>query len=277
MTDEVKLLKAEIKRLRKKITGLTPSLETMLKLRGFRIYKKEPSEDLILPQKKYINSYLEKLKRYSFRLFLRDVIKHQDFFTPEKVTLYASKDVTLQYVDYLLTTGVIESIREGYRTKKRPIKSFGETLEWFIAGLLIKEFEAEAVRGVKFKRPKVGGDYDIIAKIESSILYMEIKSSPPKQIYDKEIAAFLDRVEDLSPDISIFLVDTELRMKDKIVPMFEVELQKRYKKIPPAERMVKELFHINKKIFIINSKDSIEANIWTVLRFYWRNKVVDVL
>lgn len=273
MPDEVKLLKAEIKRLRKKITGLAPSLETMLKLRGFRIYKKGQAEDLILPQKKYINSYLEKLKRYSFRLFLRDVIKHQDFFTPEKVTRYASTDVTLQYIDYLLTTGVIEPIREGYRAKKRPIKSFGETLEWLIAWLLIKEFEAEAVRGVKFKRPKVGGDYDIIAKIESSILYMEIKSSPPKQIYDKEIAAFLDRVEDLSPDISIFLVDTELRMKDKIVPMFEVELQKRYKKTPPVVRMVKELFHINRKIFIINSKDSIEANIWTVLRFYWNRKI----
>jgi hypothetical protein len=273
MTDEVKLLKAEIKRLRKKITELTPSLETMLKLRGFRIYKKEPSEDLILPRKKYIDSYIEKLKRYSFRLFLRDVIKHQDYFTPEKVSLYASRDVTFQYIDYLLRAGVIESIREGYRTKKRPIKSFGETLEWFIAGLLMKEFEAEAVRGVKFKRPKVGGDYDIISKIESSILYMEIKSSPPKQIYDKEIAAFLERVEDLSPDISIFLVDTELRMKDKIVPMFEAELQKRYEKTPPVERIVKELFHIERKVFIINSKDSIEANIWTVLRFYWNRKI----
>jgi hypothetical protein len=272
MADEIKLLKAEIKRLRKKITELTPSLETMLKLRGFRVYKKEPSEDLILPQKKYITSYLEKLKRYSFRLFLRDVIKHQDLFTLEKVTRYATKNITLQYIDYLLKTGVIEVFRTGYRTKKRPIKSFGETLEWFVSGLIKKEFEAETVWGVKFKRPRVGGDYDIIAKIESSIISMEIKSSPPKQIYDKEITAFLDRVEDLSPDISIFLVDTELRMKDKIVPMFEVELQRRYKKPAPVERIEKELFHINRKIFIINSKDSIEANIWTVLRFWNRSR-----
>lgn len=272
MKNDIIILKKEIKRLRKKITELTPSLETMLKLRGFRIYKKEPSEDLILSQKKHITSYLEKLKRYSFRLFLRDVIKHQDFFTPEKVTRYATKEVTLQYIDYLLKTGVIESFRTGYRTKKRPIKSFGETLEWFIAGLIRREFEAEAVWGVKFKRPKVGGDYDIIAKIESSILYMEIKSSPPRQIYDKEITAFLDRLEDLSPDMSIFLVDTELRMKDKIVAMFEAELQRRCKKPAPVERIEKELFHINWNIFIINSKDSIEANIGTALKFYWNRK-----
>ena len=270
MTDEVILLKNEIKRLRGKITELTPSIETMLKLRGFRVYKKEPSEDLILPQKKHINSYFEKLKRYSFRLFLRDVIKHQDFFIPEQVTRYATRDVTLQYIDYLLNTGVIESTCNGYRTKKHPIKSFGETLEWFIAELIRSEFEATALWGVKFKRPKVGGDYDIIAKIESLILYMEIKSSPPKQICDKEITAFLDRVEDLSPDITIFLIDTELRMKDKIVPMFEAELLRRYKKPAPVERIEKELFHINSKIFIINSKVSIEANIGTVLKFYWR-------
>lgn len=265
MADEIKLLKAEIRRLRKTLSRLTPSLEAMLKLRGFRIYRKEPSEDLLLPQKKYISSYFEKLKKYSFRLFLRDVIKHQDFFTPGNVTRYATKDVTLQYIDYLLRTGVIESFRGGYRTRKRPVKSFGETLEWFVANLIRKEFETETVWGVKFKRPKVGGDYDVIAKIESSILYMEVKSSPPKQIYDREISAFMDRVEDLSPDISVFLVDTELRMKDKIVPMFEEELQRRHKKSHSVERLKKELFHINGKIFIINSKESIEANIGTVL------------
>ena len=72
----------------------------------------------------------------------------------------------------------------------------------------------------------MGGDYDLIAKVDGSILYMEIKSSPPKQIYQNEISAFFDRVADLSPEISIFFVDTELRMKDKIVLMFEEELKK---------------------------------------------------
>ncbi|MBI4847841.1 MAG: hypothetical protein HY808_04585 [Nitrospirae bacterium] len=277
MTDDIKLLKAEIKRLRKTVAGLTPSLEAMLKLRGFRIYKREPAEDLLLLQRKYLGPYFEKLKRYSFRLFLRDVIKHQDFFTPETVTRYATKEVTAQYIDFLLKTGVIERLREGYRIKKRPVKSFGETLEWFVARLIQREFKAEAVWGVKFKRPKVGGDYDIIAKIESSIVYMEIKSSPPKQIYNREVTAFLDRAEDLSPDISIFLDDTELRMKDKIVPMFEAELQRRYKGPAPVERIERELFHISGKIFIINSKESIEANIGTALSFFWNKSLKDSL
>ncbi len=273
MDDEVKLLKAEIKRLRKAMSKLTPSLEVMLKLRGFRIYKKEPSEDLLLPQKKtYVNKFYEKLKKYSFRLFLRDVIKHQNFFTLEKVTRFATKEVTSQYVDFLLKAAIAEPTKRGYRLRKRPMKSFGETLEWFVSRLMEKEFETEAVWGVKFKRPEVGGDYDLIAKVDSSILYIEIKSSPPKQIYDKEITAFLNRVEDLTPEVSVFFVDTELRMKDKIVLMFKEELKKRYKKPPHVKRIKNELFHINKKVYIINSKPSITANIECVLSFKWLKK-----
>lgn len=102
---------------------------------------------------------------------------------------------------------------------------------------------------------------------------MEIKSSPPKQIYHREISAFLDRADDLSPKISIFFVDTELRMKDKIVPMFETELQNRYKKTVPVRRLVKELFHINRNIYIINSKGGISSNIETVLSFKWHRGI----
>ncbi len=270
--DDIKLLKCEIKRLRKKLSELTPSLDVMLKLRGFTIYKKEPSDDLIIPGSTYSSNFYARLKKYSFRLFLRDVIKHQDFFTLEKVTKYATKQISSGYLDFLLKAEIAEAYRKGYRLKKRPVKSFGETLEWFVSRLIKNDFQAETVWGVKFKRPKIGGDYDLIAKMDSSLLYMEIKSSPPKQIQDREITGFLNRVEDLSPDISIFFVDTELRMKDKIVPMFEDELVRRYKKSIAIERIIKELFHINRKIFIINAKDSISTNIGTVLNFIWHKK-----
>lgn len=272
---EIHALRNEIRRLRKKLSELTPSLDALLRRRGFRIYKKEPSDDLVIPSKRFINSYYEMLKRYSFRLFLRDVIKHQKSFTREQVTRYATADVTASYIDLLLSIKIIEQV-EGvrgreFRLKRRPIKSFGETLEWFVCEILKREFSVEATWGVKFKRPKVGGDYDLIAKIDGSILYMEIKSSPPKQIYANEIAAFLDRVFALSPELSIFLMDTELRMKDKIVPMFEDELKVRFSPSPPRiERIEKELFQIGGRIFIINAKGSIINNIEKVLGCYFR-------
>jgi hypothetical protein len=270
-TDEASYLRDEIKRLRKSLSELTPSLEVLLKRRGFRIYRKEPSEDLLLPEKEFLKNYLEMMKKYSFRLFLREIIKHQEFFKLENVTRYATQEVTKDYVEYMIKTGLVEKLPDGFRLTIGPVKSFGETLEWFVSETFKIEFAAEAIWGIRFKRPKVGGDYDLIAKVDGKILYMEIKSSPPKQIYQKEITAFFDRLSDFLPEIGIFFVDTELRMKDKIVPMFEEELKARYGTSPKIIRMEKELFQIDDKIFIINAKDSIAANLEKVLSWYFRS------
>ncbi len=269
-SEEFKSLRNEIKRLRKSLSELTPTLEILLKRRGFKIYKKEPADDLLLPEEKYIKDYYEMMKKYSFRLFLREVIKHQSFFKLDDVTRYATAEVTKDYIGYMKKIGLVEEMSEGFRLIKRPIKSFGETLEWFVAEIFRAEFMTEAIWGIRFKRPLVGGDYDLIAKVDGSILYMEIKSSPPKQIYQNEISAFFERVNDLSPEISIFFIDTELRMKDKIVPMFEEELKKRYTESFKILRIEKELFHLWDRIFIVNAKDSIIANIEKVLSWYFR-------
>lgn len=272
-SDESQNLRDEIRRLRRSLSELTPPLDILLKRRGFRIYKKEPSEDLLLPEDTFINNFYEMLKKYSFRLFLREVIKNQKFFKLEDVTRYATSAVTKDYLNYMIGIGLVGSIPGGFRLLTGHIKSFGETLEWFVAEIFKIEFAAEAIWGIRFKRPEVGGDYDLIAKVDGSILYMEIKSSPPKQIYQQEISAFFDRVSDLSPEISIFFVDTELRMKDKIVAMFEEDLKKRHSHPPKVVRIKKELFRIWDRIFIINAKDSITSNIGKVLSWYFRRNL----
>jgi hypothetical protein len=273
--DELTSLRTEVKRLRKALSRQTPGLDMLLRRRGFRIYKKEPSDDLLVPAKKYLDEYFQMLHKYSFRLFLRDVIKRQDLFTLEHVTRYATTAITKNYLDYLASVKLVKKKSQGFALAKGPITSFGVTLEWYIAEVFKREFGADAVWGVKFRRPKIGGDYDVIAKFENSLLYVEVKSSPPKQIYDSEIAAFLDRVADLSPEIAIFLMDTELRMKDKLVPMFEAELSKRSNHAPPVLRMERELFQIENRVFIMNAKESIIRNVEKVAyRYYKRWKIV---
>ncbi len=267
---EIVSLQKEVKRLRAALSRATPGLATLLKRRGFVIYKKEPDDDLFIPAKRHLTGYYRMLHRYSFRLFLRDVIKHQDGLTLEKVTRYATAAVTRSYLDYLLSIRLLRKKEEGYVTAKRPIRSFGVTLEWYVAELLKREFGCEAVWGVKFRRPKVGGDYDVIAKYDGSLFYAEVKSSPPKQIYDSEVAAFLDRVDDLQPEVAVFLMDTELRMKDKIVPMFEKELAHRFEQPSAVARMERELFEIEERIFIINARENMLQNIETVLARQYR-------
>jgi hypothetical protein len=259
--EELTFLRDEVKRLRRTLNELTPSLDMLLKRRGFRVYKKEPPDDLLIPEELFRDGFYTALHKYSFRLFLRDIIKHQDRFTLEQVARYSTTRVTRAYLHYLLDIKMVTEGDAGYVLSRRPITSFGPTLEWYVAELLRREFGADAHWSVKFRRPKVGGDYDVLAKLDGSLLYVEVKSSPPKQVTDSEIAAFLARVEDLSPEIAVFLMDTELRMKDKVVPMFEQALANRRGLPPAVVRIERELFHIQERIFIVNAKESIVRNL----------------
>jgi hypothetical protein len=235
--DECARLRCEVLRLRNTLRRLTSPLSVILGFRGFRIVRKEPAGDLLIPPKEHVDDFYKRLKKYSFRLFLRDVIKRQPHFTIQQVTRFATKDVTAQYVQYLVSIGLLMCEGEGYVLPAGPFRSFGDTLEWFVAEVFRREFLAEATWGVRIKKRSVGGDYDLLARIEGAIIYMEIKSSPPKQIYQNEIGTFLDRCLDLNPEVAIFFMDTELRMNDKIVPMFEQELLKRYEKPSAVRRM----------------------------------------
>jgi len=55
-----------------------------------------------------------------------------------------------------------------------------------------------------------------------------------------EVKTFFLRIDDLLPDVAILFNDTQLRMKDKLVVMFEEELERRYgeesKDLHPVER-----------------------------------------
>ena len=269
--NELAFLREEVKRLRKELNRQTLGLDMLLRHRGFIIYRREPADDLLIPQKKFQQKFYEMLHKYSFRLFLRDVIKHQKLFTPEQVTRYATPSITKEYLDYLVSLKLVKKTEIGYVLARGPIRSFGETLEWYVAEVFKREFGSAAVWGVKFKRPRVGGDYDVIAKIDGALFYVEVKSSPPKQIYDSEITAFFDRVADLTPAIAVFLMDTELRMKDKLVPMFEAELARRFAYPPLITRLERELFHIQDRIFLVNAKESIIGNIEQVVSWYYQH------
>jgi hypothetical protein len=79
-------------------------------------------------------------------------------------------------------------------------------------------------------------------------------------------------VDDLGPEIAVFLMDTELRMKDKLVPMFEKALAARGQEPPAVLRLERELFAAGDRIFIVNAKESIAGNIGAVVSRYFRGR-----
>lgn len=60
-------------------------------------------------------------------------------------------------------------------------------------------------------------------------------------------------------------------MKDKIVPMFEEELKNRFSKNSKIKRVVNEIFSINDRIFIINSKPDLISNITICIKTLLKN------
>jgi hypothetical protein len=273
MAKEIDRLRREIRTLRRHIELLEKRftrdiLTNALFQRGLTIFRKNPIHSLIFPPTltlHEIEQFYRKMKRYSFRLLLRDVIAHQDSFKARDLTRYCSIQTSRRYIRFLSDLDIVGASDRGtYHLKRGPLYSFGGTLEWFVAQVFVREFHCPTIYGVKFRQTTHGGDYDVIALLGNQLVYAEVKSSPPKGIDVEEVKSFLGRIEDLSPQLALFLVDTELRMKDKIVPLFEEALKGSY----PVIRLVQELFHVNHRVFIVNSKKDIVSNIRQCLRDY---------
>jgi len=280
---EVRSLKRKVRELSKELRSIKafslddPSpVERMLKMRGIDIFRKNPVDRLFFLSTltfSHRTRFYEMMKRYSFRLVLRDIIKHQDQFRVRDLIHYCSPRVAKGYCDFLEEMGAIAKKGRGkYRTEVSPIYSFGPTLEWFIAEMFKREFASPALYGVSVKKTRSGGDYDVISSWNQRLVYVEVKSSPPKGVELGEVTTFFSRLEDLLPDVAILFNDTQLRMKDKLVVMFEEELERRYgkeaKTLHSVERLVEELFHIRHRIFIVNSKKDVGENFRVCLRDY---------
>ena len=99
------------------------------------------------------------------------------------------------YCDLLSEMGtIIAEGKKGYRTRVSPLYSFGPTLEWFIAEMFKEEFASPAIYGVSVKKTPSGGDYDVIASWNRRLVYVEVKSSPPKGVESSEISTFFSRI-----------------------------------------------------------------------------------
>ena len=280
---EIQSLKKKVQNLSKEIESIKvisledpSSVEKMFKMRGIQIFRKNPTDRLFFSPELsafYRTRFYELMKKYSFRLVLRDMIKHQDRFRIQDLTHYCSSRVAKEYCDLLCEMGSIVRNGKGwYRTWVSPLYSFGPTLEWFIAEMFKREFASPAIYGVNVKKTPSGGDYDVIASWNRRLVYVEVKSSPPKGVESSEVSTFFSRIEDLLPEVAILFNDTQLRMKDKLVVMFEEELERRYgkesKTLYPVERLIEELFHVQHRIFIVNSKKGVVENFHVCLRDY---------
>src|SRR5205823_3390418 len=84
-------------------------------------------------------------KHYSFRLFLRDVIRFQAELEIDRLTHFVDRATAEEYAEQLVQLGML--VRDGGRLAVPcgPVENFGATLEWFVARVLACEFAIPAM------------------------------------------------------------------------------------------------------------------------------------
>lgn len=247
-------------------------IEAALKRRGMTVYRHSPRSELIFEGLKdgCEDGLYDAMKRYSLRLLLRDIIKHQDGFSVEMLGGFSTAEAKAKDVRRLADLGIVEEAGDGFRLSGRPVRSFGSTLEWFVAKIMEREFSSPSIWGVTFSGAKSGGDFDVVSLFEGELIYIEVKSSPPKGIEVNEVAGFLRRVNTLLPRAAVFFVDTHLRMTDRVVLLFHQEFLESMKDPFPKRLDIKnlqrEIFHIDHRIFICNASRDIVGNFTVCFR-----------
>jgi len=268
---DIEELKREIRKIWAQLSLGGDSPEMALQKRGFRLASSCPRAGLIYPLVEgKVDEFYEEMKRYSFRLLLRDVVKLGKGFREEDLTHYCSPEAVSSFLKPLLSAGIIKKLgKKSYALSSQQVDNFGGTLEWFVAQVFQREFASPASWGIRLLETESGGDYDVIAQVEGRIVYVEVKSSPPKNIYQEMVGEFLTRIQELRPNMAIFLADTQLRLEDKINKLFEWELEKRGEKPVRIERLGEGVFSLGGNVMIINSKPDLIANLAFCLRYFF--------
>jgi hypothetical protein len=209
----------------------------------------------------------ERLGHYAFRLFLRGAILRRGSFTPAEASKYVEADRATEMAEDLVTLGMAAREEGGRYRLLRPVRNFGGTLEWYVARELRGRLGFDVAAGVKFHAPEVGGDLDVVAAAEGRLLYLEMKSSPPKHLAQDEVAAFFRRVRALRPHLTIFVMDTALRLSDKVLPLLQAELGA---SAPEPRRVLREVWALTPYLYMVNAKQDLMTNVGIAIAEGWR-------
>lgn len=249
------------------------SLERSLKLRGYTIIESCSLDRIILPRGKDIEineKYYQLLFHYRFRRLLSDIIqvKNSGFVNLELLTTRWEWEEISEYFDFLILSGILEKKENKYYFPYINLDNFGETLEWFIAQVLKREFFIPAIWGVKLLDISGGGDFDVLGLIENCLLYIECKTSPPNNVRLRDLWEFLRRREVLGSQLTIFLIDTTLKVERNIIDNIKMLLDKRFSPNRSNE-VVKEkegIYFFPPNLFVLQGKGDFIINFQHIFR-----------
>ncbi len=248
-------------------------LKRTLRIRGYFITESCSLNRVILPKRKddeIYEKYYQLLFYYRFRRLLSDLIqvKNSGIINLELLLTKWKWEEISEYFEFLISSGILEKIEDKFYFTFYNLDNFGETLEWFVAQILKKEFSIPTLWGVKLLDISRGGDFDVLGLIESYLLYIECKTSPPNNVRLRDLWEFLRRREVLGSQLTIFLIDTTLKVEKNIIDNIKLLLDRRFSPNRKNE-VIKEkegIYFFSPNLFILQSKGDFIVNFQYIFR-----------
>ena len=110
---ELQTLRAELQEVKQGIRPNQQLVEAMLRRRGFCTLKHPLRHHLVLPldcSKETANEFYHLMQKYSFRIFLRDLIAYSHTPNPDLLTRYCSAQTVQHYLAILLQHHILRQI-----------------------------------------------------------------------------------------------------------------------------------------------------------------------
>lgn len=168
-------------------------------------------------------NYVRLFGKASFRKMARTLLARQSAAGATGVVAIGelkpqAGNSTLEYLKFLESLRVVEFVDEGVRMTRK-VNNIGPSLEWYVGQVCRTGFGVNTAWGVQIEDCSPGGDYDVLAWLPPVLMYVEAKSSSIDAIPDAQIREFLQRSEELTPEISVLLVDTDSGISELIARM----------------------------------------------------------
>ncbi len=261
-----------------------PSLENLLARRGFRYAGRGDEVRIIRPQvanNQMAVKYHELLGHYTFRKILRLIVAKRDPVHNEEILSMCSEPALGQFREFLLNSGIVGISEDNSWSLKVKADSFGYTLEWYVSELLSRKLGAIGGWNVKIEGLLAGGDFDVLAFVDSVLIYVECKAKRPEEINDSEVRNFLQRSQDLAPELAVMLIDTDSEL-DTLLDKFNTILVPTQRissgisdpnwkpKKPFIARVAgfRNIYFGLQRVFLTHSQPSILHTLQDCLRYY---------
>lgn len=257
--------------LEQQLARMAPSVEATLRHRGWAAAAHSSLQRVLLPQPAVpalIDRYYADLRHYHFRRILQEAVERRRL-GPAAVRRLEERwgPRTAGTLDRLVEYGLLRRRGRGIALVAEEAKTFGETLEWFVAQVFAREFAAPAAWDVRVRGLERGGDFDVLTVLDGRLGYVECKGSPPYNVSADVLARYLERTRHLSPDFTILLLDTTLRIERNIIDNL-VRLLRGAGETPQVLRVTPGVYEVagGAPSLVVTSRRSLVANLALCLR-----------